>query len=242
MLYKLRQRKGVTPLIAARRVLEHHIFGMLCVRSGNADGLVCGLNYSYPEMIRRALKIIGLKEGIHRVIGLYMMVLKNRTIFFADTTVNIVPDAETLSEIAMLAAETARFFNMEPRVAMLSFSNFGDLRDPLSNKVAEAVRMVREQEPDLIIDGEMMADAALIPEIAEEQFPHSLIKGDANVLIFPNLAAGNIAYKLMDILGGADAIGPILMGMYKPINVLNYHSTVTEIVNLTAITAISAQD
>ncbi len=239
LLYRVRQRKGMTPLLARRRVLEPHIFGMLCVKAGHADGLVCGLNYSYPEMLRRALKIIGLKEGVHRVTGLYMMVLKDRTIFFADTTVNIVPDAETLAEIAMLTAETARFFNMEPRVAMLSFSNFGDVRDPLSNKVSEAVRIARERMPDLVIEGEMMADAALMPEIAEEQFPHSIIKGDANVLIFPNLAAGNIGYKLLQVLGGADAIGPILMGMDKPVNVLNYFSSVTDIVNLTGITAVS---
>ena len=241
LFYQVRQRKGVTPLVAARRVLEPHIFGMLCVKNGDADGLVCGINYSYPEMISRALKIIGVKEGIHRVTGLYMMVFKDKTVFFADTTVNILPDAETLAETAMLAAESARFFNMEPRVAMLSFSNFGDLRDQLSDKVAEAVKMVKERMPDLTIDGEMMADAALNPEIAAEQFPHSAIQGDANVLIFPNLAAGNIAYKLINILAGATAIGPILMGMDKPVNVLNYHSSVTDIVNLTAITALSAK-
>ena len=203
--------------------------------------MVCGLNYSYPEVISRALKIIGVREGVHRVCGLYMMVLKNKTIFFADTTVNIVPDAETLADMAVLAAETARFFNMEPRVAMLSFSNFGDQRDPLARKVSEAVKMVKERNPDLVIDGEMMADAALRPEIASEQFPHSAIQGNANVLIFPNLAAGNIAYKLLDSLADATAIGPILMGMDKPVNVLNYHSSVTEIVNLIAITAVSCE-
>ncbi|HUX08121.1 MAG TPA: NADP-dependent malic enzyme [Acidobacteriota bacterium] len=242
LFYKLRQRKGVTPHVAARRVMEPHIFGMLCLKNGDADGLVCGLNYSYPEMISRALKIIGIKEGMHRVIGLYMMVFKDKTIFFADTTVNIVPDSYTLAETAMLAAEAAISFNMEPRVAMLSFSNFGDLRDPLSDKVAEAVKLVKEKMPDLAIDGEMMADAALNPEIAMEQFPHSAIKGNANVLIFPNLAAGNIAYKLLNNLAGASAIGPILMGTDKPVNVLNYHSSVTDIVNLTAITTISCID
>ena len=241
LFYKLRQRKGVTPHIAARRVLESHIFGLLCVKNGDADGMVCGLNYSYPEVISRALKIIGVREGVHRVCGLYMMVLKNKTIFFADTTVNIVPDTETLADMAVLAAETASFFNMEPRVAMLSFSNFGDQRDPLARKVSEAVKMVKERKPDLVIDGEMMADAALNPEISGEQFPHSAIQGNANVLIFPNLAAGNIAYKLLDSLTDATAIGPILMGMDKPVNVLNYHSSVTDIVNLTAITAVSCE-
>jgi malate dehydrogenase (oxaloacetate-decarboxylating)(NADP+) len=239
LFYKLRQRKGVTPHVAMRRVRERHIFGMLCVKNGDADGLVCGLNYSYPEMISRALKIIGIKKGMHKVVGLYMMIFKNKTILFADTTVNIVPDAFTLAEAAMLAADAARSFNLEPRVAMLSFSNFGDLRDPLSDKVAEAVRIVKEKMPELQIDGEMMADAALNPEIAAEQFPHSVIQGNANVLIFPNLAAGNIAYKLLNILAGATAIGPILMGTDKPVNVLNYHSSATDIVNLTAITAIS---
>jgi len=241
LFYNLRKRKGVTPLVASKRVLEPHIFGMLCVKSGRADGLVCGLNYSYPEMISRALKIIGVKEGARRVTGLYMMVLKNRTIFFADTTVNIHPTAETLADIAMLTAETARFFNIEPHVAMLSFSNFGEVHDPLSQEVAKAVQIVREKMPDLVIDGEMMADAALTPEITQENFPHSAIQGDANVLIFPDLASGNIAYKLVRILGNADAIGPILMGMDKPVNVLNYHSSVTDIVNLTAITAMSCR-
>lgn len=240
-LYKLRERKGMTPLVARKRVLQNNYYGLMCVRTGFTDGLVCGLNFSYPEMIRPALQIIGLKEGVKRAIGLYMNVMKERTVFFADTTMNIDPDAETLAEVALLAAETARFFNVEPRVAMLSYSNFGDHRDPLPNKVAEAVRIVREKNPDLVIDGEMMADAALMPEICREQFPHSTIQGNANVLIFPGLASGNIGYKLVKVLGKADAIGPILMGMAKPVNVLNYHSTVTEIVNLTAITAVSAE-
>jgi malate dehydrogenase (oxaloacetate-decarboxylating)(NADP+) len=239
-LHELRRRKGMTPLIARQRVQQNHYLGLMCLRTGHADGLVCGLNYSYSEMIRPALQIIGLKDGVKRATGLYMMVLKERTIFFADTTMNVEPNAETLAEIAILTAQTARFFNMEPRISMLSYSNFGDSRDPLPTRVAAAVKIVKEKMPNLVIDGEMMADAALTPEICKEQFPHSAIQGNANVLIFPGLASGNIGYKLVKVLAKADAIGPILMGMAKPVNVLNYYSTVTDIVNLTAITAVSA--
>jgi malate dehydrogenase (oxaloacetate-decarboxylating)(NADP+) len=243
MLYKIRARKGVTPLKARRMVRDPLIFGLMMVHHENyADGLVGGLNFSYPEMIRPALSIIGLKEGIHRVTGLEMMLTRERTYFFADTTVNINMDAETLAEIAILTAETAKKFSIEPRVALLSYSNFGDVKSDVSRMVSKAVKIVNERAPELLVEGDIMADAALDPEIAREQFPHSKIQGNANVLIFPDLASGNIGYKLMQKIGKADAIGPILMGMKKPVNILNYHSTVTDIVNLTAITAISADD
>jgi malate dehydrogenase (oxaloacetate-decarboxylating)(NADP+) len=243
ILYEMRKRKGVTPLKARRMLRDPLTFGLMLVHHEDyADGLVGGINSSYPDMMRPALRIIGLKKGIHRVTGLMMLLLRDRTIFFADTTVNTRMDAETLAEIAMLTAVTARTFNIEPRIAMLSYSNFGELRGTgTPEMVAAAVEIVRERRPELVIDGEMMADAALDPEICKEQFPHSVIQGNANVLIFPDMASGNIAYKLMQKIGKADAIGPILMGMKKPVNILNYYSTVTDIVNLTAITAVSCE-
>jgi malate dehydrogenase (oxaloacetate-decarboxylating)(NADP+) len=176
-----------------------------------------------------------------RVAGIYAVVVKDRVIMFADATVNIEPTAEDLAEIAINSAAVARSeFDIEPRVAMLSFSNFGSNQHPFAGKVSRAVDLARERAPDLVIDGEMAPDTALLPEIVEAAFPRSLIKGDANVLIFPDLQSGNIALKLVQRLAGADVIGPILMGLKKPVNVLNHYSTVQEVVNITAITAVMA--
>jgi malate dehydrogenase (oxaloacetate-decarboxylating)(NADP+) len=240
-LYRLRQRSGVTPLRARRLLADPAYFGMMMVRAGEADGLVCGLNRSYPETIRPALEIIGLREGVSRASGVYCMVLKERVLFFADTTVNIEPTAEELAEIARMCAAVARnHFDVEPRVAMLSFGNFGSVKHPFTEKVKRAVALARAQQPDLVIEGEMQADTALVPEICDTAFPHSAVRGDANVLIFPDLQSGNIAYKLIQRLAGADVIGPILMGLAKPVNVLNHYSSVSEIANMAAITAVMA--
>ncbi len=170
-----------------------------------------------------------------------MIVTKKDVYFFADTTVNIEPTAEQLAEIAILSAEVARWFNVEPRVAMLSFSNFGSTRHPLADKVRRATALVKEKAPGLIVDGEMQADTAVVPELIAEDYPFSRVKGDANVLIFPSLEAGNIAYKLMMRIGGAEALGPILMGMAKPVHVLARGSEVEEIVNMAAIAVVHAQ-
>jgi malate dehydrogenase (oxaloacetate-decarboxylating)(NADP+) len=169
------------------------------------------------------------------------MVLPDRLYFCADTMVNIEPTAEELAEIAVLAAETARYFDVEPRVAMLSFSSFGSVRHPLAEKVARAVQLVTDARPDIVIDGEMHLDTALVEDIVTENYPHSRIRGDANVLVFPNLAAGNIGYKLVQRLARAEAIGPLLMGMTRPVNVLPHGTTVSDIVNVTAITALAAE-
>ena len=170
-----------------------------------------------------------------------MMVFKNDVLFFADTTVNIEPNAEELAEIAILAAEEVKNFDIEPKIAMLSFSNFGSARHPLSNKVAKATKIVKQKRPDLLIDGEMQADTAVVPEILNGTYDFNELKGAANVLIFPNLESGNIAYKLMNRLGGAEAIGPILMGVSKSIHVLQRNCEVNDIVNMTAIAVLDAQ-
>jgi len=202
---------------------------------------VGGMYKPYPETIRPAIQIIGLQDGVSRVSALHLLVLKDKIFFCADTMVNIQPNAEELAEIACLAADTARFFEIEPRVAMLAFSSFGSVPHPMSENVAAAVEIVRRQRPGLVIDGEMHLDTAVVKEIVEQNYPHSRIKGDANVLIFPDLASGNIGYKLVQHLGRADAIGPILMGMRRPVNVLQHGTTVSEIVNVTAITAVAAE-
>jgi malate dehydrogenase (oxaloacetate-decarboxylating)(NADP+) len=240
-LYELRKFKGMTLHKAGRIIDDPTTFGLMMVRDQDAHGLVSGLNKSYPETIRPALQIVQVREDVHRVCGVYMMVFENRIIFFADTTVNIDPDAEELSEIAIMTSELAKYFSVEPKIAMLSFSNFGSVEHPQTNKVRKAVEILRKKRPDLVVEGEMHADAALVPDICKQMFPHSKITGNANILIFPNLSAGNIGYKLVKELSTAEAIGPILLGMNKPVNVLNYYSTVEDIVNTTAVTAMMTE-
>jgi malate dehydrogenase (oxaloacetate-decarboxylating)(NADP+) len=199
------------------------------------------VNYHYPDTIRPALQVIPLHEGTNVVAGLYLMVFKDEVMFFADTTVNIDPTAEELAEIAILAADTVKKFDVDPRIAMLSFSNFGSVRHPLASKVAKATQIVKEKRPDLRIDGEMQADTAVVPEILNGTYDFNSLKSRANVLIFPDLEAGNIAYKLINRLGGAEAIGPILMGLSKSIHVLQRNCEVNDIVNMTAVAVLDAQ-
>jgi len=241
--YKLRQRRGLTEREAHELALQHTVFGSLMVRAGEADALVAGLTQHYPDTIRPALQVISVRPGLRKVSGVYMLVTPRGDIYFlADATVNIEPSSEDLAEIAVCAAETARRFGLEPRVALLSFSNFGSTRHPLAEKVARAVKLVREREPDLMVDGEMQADTAVAPEIIEHDYPFSSLKGGANVLIFPNLEAGNVAYKLLARIGGAEAIGPILMGMSRPVHVLQRGAEVNDIVNVAAIAVVDAQE
>ncbi|CAN5755657.1 NADP-dependent malic enzyme [soil metagenome] len=240
-LYHLRHRRGVTPATARQLLQDPAWFGVMMVHLGAADGLVAGLNRSYPDTIRPALQVIRLREGVSRVAGMYCVVIRDRVLFFADATVNIDPSADELAGIALSAATIAKsYFDIEPRVAMLSFGNFGSVNHAFAKKMADATAIARQRRPDLVIDGEMAPDTALVPEIAEANFPHSLIRGDANVLIFPNVQSGNISLKLVQQLAGADVIGPILMGLNRPVNALNYYSSVQEIVNIAAITAIMA--
>ena len=241
-LYRLRRRKGVTRSEADQLVLSRNYFGSIMVSVGDADALVGGITMHYPETIRPGLEVIPLREGLRRVSGLYLMITQQGNYFFADATVNIDPSAEDLAEIAISAAETARRFNVEPRVAMLSFSNFGSTRHPFADKVRRAVALVKKRAPELMVDGEMQPDTAIAPEIIEQTYPFSSLKGGANVLIFPNLEAGNVAYKLLARLGGADAVGPILMGLSKPVHVLQRGAEINEIVNVAAIAVVDAQE
>jgi len=232
----LRCRKGVTASNATRLVNRRIHFGMMMVRTGDADGLVAGLTSPYPDTIRPALQILGIRPDVRRATGMYMMLLKNGVKFFADATVNIDPDAATLADTAIQVADAARAFEVTPRIAMISFSNFGSAPHPESKKMAEAVDIVRRLRPDLEIDGEVQADIAVEPEKMRELFPFSRLTDEANVLVFPTLSAGNAAYKVLSALGGATAIGPILLGVNKPVTVLPRDANVDTIVSMTAYT------
>jgi malate dehydrogenase (oxaloacetate-decarboxylating)(NADP+) len=237
-----RQRKGITPKEAAKLILEPVTFGSMMVHLSDAEALVAGLTRHYPDTIRPALQVIPTREGCRTVSGMYMLISPRGEVYFlADTTVNIEPSAEDLAEIALEAADTVRRLDIEPRVAMLSFSNFGSTRHPLAEKVRQAAEIASKRSPGLIIDGEMQADTAVTPEILNETYPFSRLKEGANVLIFPNLEAGNIAYKLLMRIGGAETIGPILMGLSKPVHVLQRGCEVSDIVNVAAIAVVDAK-
>ena len=239
-LFALRQRKGWNRAETKRQLQNRYIFGAMMVNEGLVDGQVHGIDKSYPNAIRPVLQVIPKRPGISKVSGLYLMISKNRTLLFADTTVNIQPSAEDLAEIALLASEMASFFDMQPRVAMLSFSNFGNVRHPEAEKVIRAMHIAQARQPDLIIDGEMQADTAVMDNILKEGFPFNRLGQPANVLIFPDLTAGNVAYKLVDRLGGAKAIGPLLMGISKPFNVLQRNTDMENVVHVMAITVAQA--
>jgi malate dehydrogenase (oxaloacetate-decarboxylating)(NADP+) len=238
--WKSRQRKGLGHEQAFSLMKNENYYGSMMVNCGDADGLLSGVSQSYPDTVRPFLQTVGAKEGM-KIAGIYMMLFKERILFFADTTVNIEPNANDLADIAIHCADEARFFDIEPKVAMLSFSNFGSNNHPLSIKVREAVALIKQRRPDILVDGEMQADTAVVPEIVEETFPFSELKGGANCLIFPDLQSANICYKLMQRVGGAEAIGPILVGMNKPINVLQRTADVDEIVNMAIITVLEIQ-
>jgi len=241
-LWERRRRKGITLREARDRVRDPMYHALLMLRAGQADAVVAGVDMYYPDAIRPALEVIGAEPGRRHVSGIYMLVLPQQTCFFADCTVNIDPDAETLAEIASATAQFVHRLGIEPRVALLSFSNFGSVRHPAADKVQRAVALLHEREPALQADGEMQADTALVERILMKTYPFSKLKGPANVLIFPNLDAANISYKLLDRIGGAEAIGPILVGMAQPVHVLQRGSDVNDIVNMAVIAAVDAQE
>lgn len=242
-LFRLRQRRGVTLQEASTLINDRNVFGSMMVHMGDADALVSGVTQHFSDTIRPALQVVRMREGLHRVSGCYAIVTRRGEVFFlADTSVNIEPTAEDLVEIALCTAHMARRFDLIPRVAMLSFSSFGGVDHPICRKVRKAVELIRYADPTLVIDGEISADDALSPEVIDEFYPFSALKGGANVLIFPDLASANIACKLAAKIGGGELIGPILMGMSRPVHVLQRTATVEEIVNVAAIAVVDAQE
>lgn len=236
-----RARKGATLANSRLLLRQPNYYGPMMVELGDAEGLLSGVAQSYPDTIRPALQVIGTRKG-SRLAGIYLIIAKKKMYWFADTTVNFHPTAEELADIAMQTAKFARnTVGVEPRVAMLSYSNFGSNEHPDAIKVSRAVEIIREKMPELIVDGEMQADTALVPEISKDSFPFNKVPGNANILIFPDLQSSNIAYKLIWRMAGADAIGPILVGMNKPVHVLQRGSDVNDIVNMAAITAMEIQ-
>ena len=240
-LWLKRQRKGLSLAEAHQLLYKGVYFGSVMVAVGDADGIVGGLGKNYPETIRPALEVIGAHPSVGLASGLYMLVFERHVIFCGDTTVNIEPTAEQLCRIAISAAGLVANFGQVPKVAMLSFSNFGSVKHPEAEKVARAVQLLRQERPALMVDGEMQADTAFSAEVLASRYPFSKLTEAANVLIFPNLSAGNIAYKLLTKLGGATAIGPILVGMAHPVHVLEQGADEQEIVNMAAVAVIDAQ-
>jgi len=239
-LWQLRRRRGITLREAKERVLDPIYYGLLLLRAGRTDAVLAGEEIDYPDSIRPALEVIGVEPGRKHVSGIYMMIVRQQTFFFADATVNIDPDATTLAEIATATAKFVQRLGIEPRVAMLSFSNFGSVKHPAAAKVQQAVALLHERVPELQVDGEMQADTAVVERILTKVYPFAKLRGPANVLIFPDLNAANIAYKLLARLGDAQAIGPILVGMDRPVHVLQRLSEVPDIVNMAVIAAVDA--
>ena len=241
-LYDLRKRKGMTQAEARADMYQPIYFASMMVRRGDVDALVGGVDSNYPEVIRPSLEVVGTAPGVNRVAGLYMIAQRDRDLlFFADTTVNIDPDEATLAEIALLTARFVQGLGIEPRIAMLSFSNFGSASHPESDRVRKAVERVKALDPSLEIDGEMQADTAVDEKILTGTYGFSDLKAPANILIFPNLAAANISCKLLGKLGDAEIIGPVLLGMAHPVQVLQRGSTAQDVVNLTTIASVDVQ-
>jgi len=240
-LYQKRRRKGVTRGEALDLLKDSNYFGSVMVESGDADALLTGLSHHYPSALRPPLEVIGTAEDAEHAAGVYLLTFENRVVFVADATVNLLPDAEALAEISEHTAELARRFNVEPRVAMLSYSNFGSVDNEATRAPRDAARILRERGVDFEVDGEMQADTALVNDTLEGTYDFAELSEPANVLIFPNLEAGNIGYKLLQRLGGAEAIGPMLVGMDKPVHVLQRGDEVKDIVNLAGVAVVDAQ-
>jgi len=222
---------------------DRNYYGSMLVETGVADAMISGLTRKYGQPIKPALEVIGVQSGVSRVAGLYIMVTKKGPYFFADTTMNVDPTAQELADIAVLTANTVKQFNITPRMAMLSYTNFGSAEGAVPNKVRDAVSILHKNFPGMIVDGDLQANFAANNSLLKEQFPFSpLVNKNVNTFIFPNLASGNIAYKLMQELGGAEAIGPVLMGLNKPVHVLQLGSSVREIVNMVIIAVVDAQN
>ncbi len=242
LYFEKRHRKGVNKYESYKVMKDRNHFGCMLIESGEADGMISGLSRNYPDTIRPALHIIGTEEGVKKIAGMYIMFTKRGPLFLADTTVNFNPTAEELAEITLLVAKEVKQFNIKPRIAMLSYSNFGSSDSPEANLVRKAREIVKAKEPSLICDGDVQGILAFNKEILKENYPFTeLLDGDVNVLIFPNLAAGNIAYNLLQEVGGTDSIGPILLGLNKPVHVLQLGSSIRAIFNMVLIAVVDAQ-
>jgi len=242
VFFQKRQRRGFNSYEAKKIMRDRNYFGSMMVESGDADAMISGLTKNYPDTIRPALNVIGTEEGVGKIAGMYLMLTKKGPLFLADTTVNFNPTAEELAEITLLVAKEIRHFNIIPRIAMLSYSNFGSSNSPEARLVSEARKIVKGKMPSLIVDGEMQANVAFNKELLKENYPFSeLVDKDVNTLIFPNLASGNITYNILKELGTADAVGPILLGLKKPVHVLQLGSSVRSIFNMALIAVLDAQ-
>jgi len=241
-LYQKRQRRGVTLFEARKMLSDRNYYGACMVQFGRADALISGLTKNYVPTIKPALQIIGTEDGVNRVAGMYMMITQKGPVFFGDTTVNENPTVQELVDITVLIERSVKQFNISPRVAILSYSNFGSNDGPIPEKTRETVKLLHKQYPDMVVDGDMQANFALNSDLLADNFPFSTLNGKpANTLIFPNLESGNIAYKLLQEIGGAEAVGPILLGLKKPVHVLQLGSSVREIVNMITIAVVDAQ-
>jgi malate dehydrogenase (oxaloacetate-decarboxylating)(NADP+) len=242
LFFKKRHRKGINKYESLKIMKDRNHFGCMMVETGDADAMLSGLTKNYAEAIRPALQIIGTEEGVKKIAGMYLLLTKKGPLFLADTTVNFNPTAEELADITMMVAKEVRNFNLVPRIAMLSYSNFGSSDSPEARLVAEATRILKQRNPSLIVDGEMQGSMAFNKEILRDNYPFSeLVDEDVNVLIFPNLTSGNVSYNLLKEVGGADAIGPILLGLKKPVHVLQLGSTVRSIINMALVAVVDAQ-
>jgi malate dehydrogenase (oxaloacetate-decarboxylating)(NADP+) len=242
LFFKKRQRKGFNHYESIKVMRDRNHFGCMMVETGDADAMISGLTRNYADAIRPALHIIGTEEGTKKIAGMYLLITKRGPLFLADTTVNFNPTAEELADITLLVAKEVRNLNLTPRIAMLSYSNFGSSDSPEARLVANATKILKQRTPSLIVDGEMQGSMAFNKEVLKENYPFSeLVDENVNTLIFPNLTAGNVAYNLLKEIGGADAIGPILLGLKKPVHVLQLGSTVRNIVNMALIAVIDAQ-
>jgi malate dehydrogenase (oxaloacetate-decarboxylating)(NADP+) len=242
LFFKKRQRRGINKYESAKIMKDRNYFGCMMVETGEADGMISGLTRNYPDTIRPALQVIGTEDNVKKIAGMYLLLTKKGPLFMADTTVNFNPTAEELAEITLMAAKEVRNFNLTPRIALLSYSNFGSSDSPEARLMSKAREIIKQKDPTLMVDGEMQASVAFNQDILRENYPFSeLIGQEVNTLIFPNLAAGNVAYNLLKEVGGADAIGPILLGLKKPVHVLQLGSSVRSIYNMTLVTVIDAQ-
>ena len=240
-LFLLRKDKGVTEKEARTLIKDTNYFGTMMIQLGDADGMITGATHPTANSIRPVLQIIKTREKFHKVSGIFFMVLHNKPLLFADAAITIEPNSHDLRDIAIDTAETAKIFGIKPKIALLSFSTKGSAKDPLVDKVTEAVALIKDRRPDLVVDGELQVDAALVPEIAKRKCPDSPLKGAANILIFPDLQSANIAYKLVERLAKAKAIGPLLQGLKKPVNKLSRGCSWQDIVNIAAFTVCECQ-